>query len=413
MFKKIYIIIILFITLFYTNQNRVFAYEFEDPQHESTVNSMISQIYMTKETFEELVGEPDEEAVDINNSNNKLYWWPIGSVETTEVNGKLFASGDPETVHVSSDFGTRVDPISGEIKVHRGTDIARGRNKETNIIAAKDGVVVYPESLDGNDDPDMSGNGYGNYIIIQHTDGNYTLYGHLAANTITVKAGDHVEQGQVIAKMGTSGYSTGPHLHFEVRVGENSNSAAVKSVGTYIFPDNPRPTSSSSQIIDFIDTMEGGAASKTSDNKYLILCIGDGVHTVGNGVTFEYNQDKFKKYGIDTSKYHCNGKDALPADIIDQIRLEIVDDMRSSIETSLASEGIILKPYQIDALISLKYQRGNINGFVENYKKYGETQGLWDNWWSWVGTSSAFPGTYTRRKVEWELFTTGVYNAHY
>ena len=58
---------------------------------------------------------------------------------------------------------------------------------------------------------------YGNYVIIQHTDGNYTLYGHLYQNSITVVAGDSVRQGQVIGKMGSSGQSTGPHLHFEVR----------------------------------------------------------------------------------------------------------------------------------------------------------------------------------------------------
>jgi len=419
--KKILSCVII-VALFLFQFECAFAYEIQDSSHESTINGMINQIYMTKETFEELVGEADEIEAEVITSNNDLYWWPVGSVETTEVNGKLFATGTPETVSVSSDFGTRTDPATGTQKVHRGTDIAGGRNGETNIIAAKSGTVVYPESLEGNDIGDgIYSAGYGNYVIIQHSDGNYTLYGHLAANSILVKAGDHVEQGQVIGKMGSSGYSTGTHLHFEIRIGENSNSAAVKTVGTYIFPDNPRPMSTStsgsggsgtkSDLINFIDVMEGGEATKTANNTYVIECIGDGAHTVGNGVTFEYNQDKFQKYGIDTSQYGCG--DELPVDVIDQIRAEIIEDTRESVESYLASNGISLKDYQVDALTSLKYQRGNLNGFAENYKKYGETQGLWDNWFSWVGTSDRFPGTYTRREVEWELFTTGVYNPHY
>ena len=235
MLKKM-ISCVIIITLFCFNFKEVLAYEYQNSNHESSINSMINQIYMTKDTFEELVGSADDEQVDINNSNNDLYWWPVGSVETTEVNGKLFATGTPEAVTVSSDFGTRSDPATGVQKVHRGTDITGGRNGQTNIIAAKSGIVVYPESLEGNNIGDgIYSAGYGNYVIIQHSDGNYTLYGHMAANSITVKSGDHVEQGQVIGKMGSSGYSTGTHLHFEIRIGENSNSAAVKTVGTYIF----------------------------------------------------------------------------------------------------------------------------------------------------------------------------------
>ena len=86
------------------------------------------------------------------------------------------------------------------------------------IYAVADGIVVTTQALTTT---------YGNYIIIQHSDGNYTLYAHLHENTIKVKAGDSVEQGQVIAKMGSSGNSTGTHLHFEVREGQNASSAKV------------------------------------------------------------------------------------------------------------------------------------------------------------------------------------------
>ena len=81
-------------------------------------------------------------------------------------------------------------------------------------------------------------------VIIQHSDGNFTVYAHLEKGTITVKAGDTVRQGQVIAKVGSSGRSTGPHLHFEVREGANNIKNAVDPLN-YVDPKDPRPASSS------------------------------------------------------------------------------------------------------------------------------------------------------------------------
>ena len=60
---------------------------------------------------------------------------------------------------------------------------------------------------------------YGEYIVINHHDGTMTLYGHLLSGSRTVSPGDSVSQGQVIGTVGSTGHSTGPHLHFEVRVG--------------------------------------------------------------------------------------------------------------------------------------------------------------------------------------------------
>ena len=104
---------------------------------------------------------------------------------------------------ITSRFGTRVDPISGAVKTHGGTDIAAAQG--TPIVAAADGTVVAATYNAG---------GYGYYVKIQH-DGTYsTLYGHCSA--LLVSAGQTVKQGQVIAKVGSTGYSTGPHCHFEV-----------------------------------------------------------------------------------------------------------------------------------------------------------------------------------------------------
>lgn len=104
---------------------------------------------------------------------------------------------------ITSRFGTRVDPISGAIKTHGGTDIAAAQG--TPIVAAADGTVVISSYMAG---------GYGYYVKIQH-DGTYsTLYGH--CSVLLVSAGQQVKQGQLIAQVGSTGYSTGSHCHFEV-----------------------------------------------------------------------------------------------------------------------------------------------------------------------------------------------------
>ena len=73
--------------------------------------------------------------------------------------------------------------------------------------------------------------GYGNYVVLQHigSDGSifYTLYGHMINGSIQVSVGENVEQGRVLGTMGSTGNSTGPHLHFEVRLGKNSSANAV------------------------------------------------------------------------------------------------------------------------------------------------------------------------------------------
>jgi murein DD-endopeptidase MepM/ murein hydrolase activator NlpD len=109
----------------------------------------------------------------------------------------------PANGRLSSRYGMRYHPILRRRKLHTGDDIAAGYG--SSIKAAKGGRVLY------------SGwkKGYGNTVIIDHGDGVTTLYGH--ASKLDVKAGQPVKGGQTIANVGSTGYSTGPHLHFEVR----------------------------------------------------------------------------------------------------------------------------------------------------------------------------------------------------
>ena len=105
-------------------------------------------------------------------------------------------------VYISSRFGERVHPITGELKHHNGMDIAA--NMGTAVYAADGGKVVLAEWYGG----------YGNCIMIDHGNGYKTLYGHLSS--IGVSEGQSVSQGAVIGAVGSTGNSTGPHLHFEV-----------------------------------------------------------------------------------------------------------------------------------------------------------------------------------------------------
>ena len=182
-------------------------------------------------------------------STNSNYIWPIGSKETTSSNGVEYGLGEPYTVYISSRFGSKEGfRVSG----HGGLDIAGVPGAGVvDVVATKSGKVVYPKDESqthfadkgyyGNKD----GGGYGNYIIIEHDDGNYSLYGHLAQNSIKVYEGDIVDQGQVIAKLGHSGSSTGPHLHFEIRAGGNSGMYRDDPLH-YVDPTNPRPNVSMS-----------------------------------------------------------------------------------------------------------------------------------------------------------------------
>ena len=154
------------------------------------------------------------------------YWWPVGSESTSIMNGKTFAIEEPAPCAVTSEFGYRIHPTKKVWNFHSGIDIAPTVDTRAgihNIIASRSGKVIMAKSYSG----------YGNAVIIEHSNGFSTLYGHL--DSINVTTGESVEQGQVIGKMGSTGVSTGTHLHFEVR--ENDNPVNPLD---YISIDEPR-----------------------------------------------------------------------------------------------------------------------------------------------------------------------------
>jgi murein DD-endopeptidase MepM/ murein hydrolase activator NlpD len=108
---------------------------------------------------------------------------------------------------VSSNFGNRFHPIKKEWRRHAGTDFAAPSG--TPVMAASDGRVKFAGWQ----------NGYGNFVLIEHRGGYVTGYGHLKGFAKGLKAGQRVSQGDVIGYVGSTGWATGPHLHYEVRIG--------------------------------------------------------------------------------------------------------------------------------------------------------------------------------------------------
>lgn len=124
--------------------------------------------------------------------------------------GEVSASGwaRPAAGRITSNFGWRTDPINGSRAFHTGVDLAGGCG--IPIYAAHGGTVVYAGYYGS----------WGNYIRIENGDGTNTGYAHIMPGGIGVHIGQQVGPGQLIARVGTTGYSTGCHLHFIVRHGE-------------------------------------------------------------------------------------------------------------------------------------------------------------------------------------------------
>jgi murein DD-endopeptidase MepM/ murein hydrolase activator NlpD len=126
---------------------------------------------------------------------------------TTPVHGAQF--------EFTSGFGPRVDPFTGRVAFHPGVDFAGPWG--STVAATAPGVVVWAGARGG----------YGNMVEIDHGYGFHTRYGHLSS--ILVSAGTRVEEGTPIGKMGSTGRSTGPHVHYEVWMADS-----VRDPGTFI-----------------------------------------------------------------------------------------------------------------------------------------------------------------------------------
>lgn len=117
-----------------------------------------------------------------------------------------FAWPTPSSYVITSEWGNRADPFTGMRAGHNGMDI--GAPTGTSVVAAQAGTVIRAGF--------WSGSGFGNVIIIDHGGGLWSLYGHLVNGGVLVSVGQEVRKGDVIGQVGSTGRSTGPHLHFGV-----------------------------------------------------------------------------------------------------------------------------------------------------------------------------------------------------
>lgn len=167
---------------------------------------VLRQNYITKLSQEEqdLQAKIDEYNAQINLIENE-----IRSLAKVVNFGEDYSGGPmqwpiPGHTHITSNYGMRVHPITGVYKLHTGVDISASMGTEFKAIA--NGVVVKAEY----------NSAYGNMVIIDHGGGVQTLYAH--GSEIVAKLGQVVNAGDTVLKVGSTGYSTGPHAHFEVRI---------------------------------------------------------------------------------------------------------------------------------------------------------------------------------------------------
>ena len=141
------------------------------------------------------------ELIDSQRVEQKIQSIQSGGTVTPESTGSMMW---PASGPITSPFGWRIHPIYGTSRYHSGIDI--GADYGDAVAAADGGVIIYADWMGG----------YGKTVMIQHAGGLTTLYGHCSA--LLVSEGQRVSKGQTIARVGSTGDSTGPHLHFEVRL---------------------------------------------------------------------------------------------------------------------------------------------------------------------------------------------------
>lgn len=181
-------------------------------------DSARAQKLETKQKMQILAGMDNSEMTKgifaiLNSLTNRMKTQEISYKEIQQMvknKEKLLAStpaiqpvNNKDLIRLSSGFGQRIDPIYKTVKQHAGLDFSAPQG--TPIYATADGVVEIASNL---------GNGYGNHVVINHGFSYKTLYGHMVK--IKAVSGKPVKRGEVIGYVGSTGKSTGPHLHYEV-----------------------------------------------------------------------------------------------------------------------------------------------------------------------------------------------------
>ncbi|MGI6025691.1 MAG: murein hydrolase activator EnvC family protein [Candidatus Scatomorpha sp.] len=154
---------------------------------QASINAIIAQMQAEEEAARQKAAQNNQQYTGTGSTATGTYIWPC-----------------PSSTYVTSAFGMREHPLFGDERPHSGIDIAGSAGSE--VLAADSGTVAVA----------TYSSSYGNYVTIYHSNGDYTLYAHMSS--LAVSAGQSVTQGDVIGYVGSTGWATGPHLHFEIRV---------------------------------------------------------------------------------------------------------------------------------------------------------------------------------------------------
>lgn len=161
--------------------------------------NMLDNVLTEKNTAEQAYAELEQTSRDIERMIQQMQN-PTASRAQFRATGAMMW---PASGYITSPFGWRIHPVFGTQKFHTGVDI--GADYGDPVVAADSGTVIHADWLGG----------YGKAVIINHGNGLQTLYAH--NSELLVYEGQTVSKGQTISRAGSTGYSTGPHLHFEVR----------------------------------------------------------------------------------------------------------------------------------------------------------------------------------------------------
>lgn len=190
------------------NKSKLLLQKKEREEEEKRLKSLQREVIKKKGSVEESIEDAIREIEALEAASESIREQLAGRDDSDVIpSNSGFVIPCPQYSYLSSPFGYRIHPITGQKKLHTGLDFAAAKGKP--IIAAASGKVITAEYHYS----------YGNYVIISHGGGLYTLYAH--ASALLVTAGQTVRQAQQIAKVGTTGSSTGNHLHFEVRINGN------------------------------------------------------------------------------------------------------------------------------------------------------------------------------------------------
>lgn len=154
---------------------------------QASINAIIAQMQAEEEAARQEAAQNNQQYTGTGSTATGTYIWPC-----------------PSSTYVTSAFGMRDHPLFGDERPHSGIDVAGSAGSE--VLAADSGTVAVA----------TYSSSYGNYVTIYHSNGDYTLYAHMSS--LAVSAGQSVTQGDVIGYVGSTGWATGPHLHFEIRV---------------------------------------------------------------------------------------------------------------------------------------------------------------------------------------------------